>query len=127
LQVPGARLRGAAAAEAFACLDHERQEGGEAEAGEPLLAGERGGEEALLEAGQLGRETIIVRGNNEIARALSSGDEKPLPGSRRFASTLKTVPRPITTNVIVREAASRDVRKPRRLAKVQGLARRPSH
>ena len=33
--------------------------------------------------------------------AFRMGEEKPLAGSRRLVSALKTVPRPITTNVIV--------------------------
>ena len=56
LHVEHRRRRGASAAEPLARLDDQRQERGEAEAGEPLLAGERGGEQALLETGQLGRE-----------------------------------------------------------------------
>ena len=44
---------------------------------------------------------IIAIGKSEIASALSSGGASPLAGSRRLVSALKTVPRPITTNVIV--------------------------
>ena len=44
---------------------------------------------------------IIAIGKSEIASAFSSGGASPLAGSRRLASALNTVPRPITTNVIV--------------------------
>ena len=41
--------------------------------------------------------------------ALSSGDESPLAGSRRLVSALKTVPRPMTTKVIVSDAVGTSV------------------
>ena len=38
-----------------------------------------------------------------MASALRIGGASPLPGSRRLVSALKTVPRPMTTKVIVIE------------------------
>ena len=44
------------------------------------------------------------RRRRETASALRIGGVRPLAGSRRLASALKTVPRPITTNVMVSDA-----------------------
>ena len=49
-------LRGGATAQELAGLDDQRQQRGQAEACQPFMAGQRGGEQPLLEARQLGRQ-----------------------------------------------------------------------
>ena len=51
--------------------------------------------------------TRSTTGTTEMAAACRIGGVSPLAGSRRLVSALKTVPRPITTNVIVIEALGR--------------------
>ena len=47
---------------------------------------------------------ISATGTSDTASAVRIGGVSPLAGSRRFVNALKTVPSPITTNVIVSDA-----------------------
>src|SRR5262249_37846040 len=54
--------------------------------------------------GSCGARKIIVIGTSDTPSAFSSGGASPLAGSRRLVIALPTVPRPITTNVMVSDA-----------------------
>ena len=49
----------------------------------------------------------MATGTIEIASACRIGAVSPLVGSRRLVNALNTVPRPITTKVIVMDAVAR--------------------
>ena len=106
LGVDDHRRRGAlSAADPLARLDDDREEQGEADAGDPLLPRERGGQQTRA-AGRAARSRARsgTTGTSADRKRLEQRCGEPAVGSRRFVSALKTVPSPITTKVIVSEA-----------------------
>ena len=109
LRVDRDRLRGTAAAEPLARLDDHRQQAARPKQASHSLPVSEVVSRPLWRPGSSVASTIIATGNSEMPSALSSGDESPLAGSRRLVSALKTVPRPMTTNVIVSDAVGTSV------------------
>jgi hypothetical protein len=91
----------------LAALDDEGEHQRETDIGQPLNAGELLGEQAALQEADLGGEHDEGDRDEGDGQGLQDRRGEPAAGSRRLASALKTVPRPITTNVMVMEALAR--------------------